>query len=381
MIPLVVKREQLMTANGLFILGAPGLVRGRLRGARPAGPTVFGTELLIIIVAAAYGIAGLFCWILPSAPPSSRGPGLGRLGQARRRRHVRAAARGPHLHPRPPQHLLVADLPGHDRVAHRRPRRARAGLREERAGPRRRATSSSSCCRWARASSAGIIVLNLVGRFLSRRRLIEGGMIALAAVAHHPRPGPGPARAPQRTRQHGRCSRSSSSSPSWPASATRSWRCPPRPPSRRSCPADVRGRVFGVLNMLVSLASFLPIIIVGPVADVIGTSAVIVTFALIVGRRGRPLDPLRPPARDGLGRAREHRAGRPDDDHDGLVDAQPAHPPALHRREDARRTRSRWSRARSCRAGPAPHRSRRPTAGPADRRRPAWLTARASSSS
>ncbi len=35
-------------------------------------------------------------------------------------------------------------------------------------------------------------------------------------------------------------------------------------------PEDVRGRVFGVLNTLVSLASFLPIIIVGPVADVIG---------------------------------------------------------------------------------------------------------------
>ena len=35
-------------------------------------------------------------------------------------------------------------------------------------------------------------------------------------------------------------------------------------------PSDVRGRVFGVLNTLVSLASFLPIIIVGPVADVVG---------------------------------------------------------------------------------------------------------------
>ena len=29
-------------------------------------------------------------------------------------------------------------------------------------------------------------------------------------------------------------------------------------------PEDVRGRVFGILNMLVSVASFLPIIIVGP---------------------------------------------------------------------------------------------------------------------
>jgi MFS family permease len=32
-------------------------------------------------------------------------------------------------------------------------------------------------------------------------------------------------------------------------------------------PEDVRGRVFGVLNMLVSIASLAPIIVVGPLAD------------------------------------------------------------------------------------------------------------------
>jgi MFS family permease len=47
-------------------------------------------------------------------------------------------------------------------------------------------------------------------------------------------------------------------------------------------PEDVRGRVFGVLNMLVSIASFLPIIIVGPIADLIGTTPVIVAVGLII---------------------------------------------------------------------------------------------------
>ena len=37
-------------------------------------------------------------------------------------------------------------------------------------------------------------------------------------------------------------------------------------------PEEVRGRVFGVLNMLVSVSSFLPIIIVGPISDLIGTA-------------------------------------------------------------------------------------------------------------
>lgn len=51
-------------------------------------------------------------------------------------------------------------------------------------------------------------------------------------------------------------------------------------------PSDVRGRVFGVLNMLVSLASFVPIIIVGPLADFVSAAAVIVVAAVIVGAVG-----------------------------------------------------------------------------------------------
>ena len=44
----------------------------------------------------------------------------------------------------------------------------------------------------------------------------------------------------------------------------------------------MRGRVFGVLGMLVSVASFLPIIIVGPISDLVGTTAVIFGSAIIV---------------------------------------------------------------------------------------------------
>ncbi len=51
-------------------------------------------------------------------------------------------------------------------------------------------------------------------------------------------------------------------------------------------PEEVRGRVFGVLNMLVSVASILPIIIVGPISDLIGTTAVILTIAIAVTASG-----------------------------------------------------------------------------------------------
>jgi len=45
-------------------------------------------------------------------------------------------------------------------------------------------------------------------------------------------------------------------------------------------PEDVRGRVFGVLNVLVSTFSFLPLIFVGPIADVWGVAPV---FVLVPG--------------------------------------------------------------------------------------------------
>ncbi|MGH2500617.1 MAG: MFS transporter [Candidatus Limnocylindria bacterium] len=45
----------------------------------------------------------------------------------------------------------------------------------------------------------------------------------------------------------------------------------------------IRGRIFGVLNMLVSVFSFLPLLIVGPVADIWGVAPVFVGAAVIVG--------------------------------------------------------------------------------------------------
>jgi hypothetical protein len=51
-------------------------------------------------------------------------------------------------------------------------------------------------------------------------------------------------------------------------------------------PEDVRGRVFGVLNMLVSIASLAPIIVVGPVADIVGREAVILAVGIFVGLWG-----------------------------------------------------------------------------------------------
>ena len=51
-------------------------------------------------------------------------------------------------------------------------------------------------------------------------------------------------------------------------------------------PPDGRGRVFGVLNMLISVASILPIIIVGPISDLVGPTSVILFVAALVAVSG-----------------------------------------------------------------------------------------------
>jgi MFS family permease len=62
-------------------------------------------------------------------------------------------------------------------------------------------------------------------------------------------------------------------------------------------PEDVRGRVFGVLNMLVSVASFLPILVVGPIADLFGTTIVLVVVAILIMASGFASIYLRGPLR------------------------------------------------------------------------------------
>jgi MFS family permease len=62
-------------------------------------------------------------------------------------------------------------------------------------------------------------------------------------------------------------------------------------------PEDVRGRVFGVLNMLVSVASFLPILVVGPFADLLGTTVVLILVASLIIASGIASIYLRGPLR------------------------------------------------------------------------------------
>jgi MFS family permease len=104
-------------------------------------------------------------------------------------------------------------------------------------------------------------------------------------------------------------------------------------------PQAVRGRVFGILNMLVSIGSFLPIIVVGYISDVIGTMPVVLVAATsimlvgitsIVRRRDPSPTPVPVDAQPGAGEPVEAQPGavEPVEAQPGAVEpvhAQPGH--------------------------------------------------------
>ncbi len=199
----------------------------------------------------------------------------------------------------------------------------------------------------------GIFVLNLYGRNFSRRRGIEGGLIGLGlallalSVAQ-----------PLINRLSFGPQISLLSVVTVVAFAAgiayAFVAVPAQTQLQEELPENIRGRVFGVLNMLVSIASFLPIIIVGPDRR---------RGRHVVGRcrcsnrgaaRGGGLDPSRPT----LGRDRRlgwpHRRARPRGR--DITLAHTTDPAGLHRRArgcDSRRSRPGDARLRPGEPGPA----------------------------
>ncbi len=284
MIPLVVKRKQLMTANSLFILALQGSFVLGFAVLGPLAQTVVGTQTLILVVSAAYGVAGLLCWILPAAPASQVGQAS--LQSARSavgatmdqlKEGIRYIRDHHNIFWSLTYLAMVASLIGVLGVIAPAFTRDVLGLKE--------GDLIVILLPLGAGLIGGIIVLNVIGKYLPRRRLIEGGMIALALSLVI----------------LGLAQEFMGSAPgddltpllavvivvAFAAGVCYAFVAVPAQTSlQEELPADVRGRVFGVLNMLVSMASFIPIIIVGPMADVIGAATVIIISALIVGAVG-----------------------------------------------------------------------------------------------
>jgi MFS family permease len=151
----------------------------------------------------------------------------------------------------------------------------------------------------------GILLLNAYGRLLPRRRVIEGGLLALggflAAMALSGRISSFLGSTATRTGVDLSLLTSLLSIvvalAFFAGVAYAAVAIPAQTQLQEDLPEDVRGRVFGVLNMLVSVASFLPILVVGPIADLLGTTIVLVFVAILIIASGLASIYLRGPLR------------------------------------------------------------------------------------
>jgi MFS family permease len=295
MIPVVVPRRQLLPANSLHIVT---LQAAFFLGFALLGPLVVkisNQQVLLILVAASYFLGAVLCWTLPSYNPRIGGShpteALGEAGGAVRTTFdqlldgVRFIV-GNRAVFWPLTYLaLTASLIGVLGVLGPGFATQVLGLQET--------DFVVVVLPLGVGLIFGILVLNTYGKHFPRRRGIEFGLVALGlTLLALSLVQPIMARV-----QLAVSLLSIVIAVAFAAGIAYSFvAVPAQTQLQEELPADVRGRVFGVLNMLVSIASFLPIIIVGPIADAVGTSWVVAGSAvvvLLVGLasvlRGRPM--------------------------------------------------------------------------------------------
>lgn len=295
-IPLLVERRQLLAANGIFTFT---LQAAFALGFAVLGPLVVnlgGSDSLLLLVSALYLVAAGLCWILPPQPSPKRALGADALGQAEAAVATMARQLGEGLaYIRSNQRIfwslsylaITASLIGVLGVLGPAFAQKALGLREQ--------DFVVVVLPLGFGLVMGILLLNVYGRFAQRRRVIEGGLLGMAlALALLSAAGP-ISRFLQARTQTGPLVElgplvSLLSIVVFIALALgvayAFVAVPSQTQLQEELPEDVRGRVFGVLNMLVSIASFLPIVVVGPVADLVGPPIVILASGLVVGAAG-----------------------------------------------------------------------------------------------
>ena len=294
MIPKVVPRKQLLAANGIFTLtlNAAFAIGFALLG--PLVVKIAGAETLILVVAITYFIAAALCVTLPSAPPVphvvTEGEHSMTEGEAIRSVFVQLSEgleyiRG-HREIRWSLFYLAvtASLVGVLGVLGPSFAHDTLGLKPE--------DFVVVVLPLGIGVVVGILILNAYGRLVPRRRVIEGSLVALgiflAAVAGSGQISHFISNATSATGLPDYSAVTSVLSlvvgfAFFAGIAYGFVAIPSQTQLQEDLPEEVRGRVFGVLNMLVSVASFAPILIVGAIAGWIGTTAVFLLVGLLVG--------------------------------------------------------------------------------------------------
>jgi len=299
MIPKLIPKHQLLAANGIFTLTLNAAFALGFALVGPLVVKIAGPQALLILVAVLYFIASVFCSTLPSyAPPTPAREAFGRktvseteqavesifsqlhegLDYIRRHREIRWSL----------IYLgVAASLVGVLGVLGPAFAETTLGLEEE--------DFVVVVLPLGIGIVMGILLLNTYGKLLPRRRVIEGGLVALGflilAMALSGRISSFLAATQTATGLPDLSLVTSLLSvvvavAFFAGIAYAFVAIPAQTQLQEDLPEDVRGRVFGVLNMLVSVASFLPILIVGPIADVIGTTLVLVIVAIAIALAG-----------------------------------------------------------------------------------------------
>jgi MFS family permease len=349
MIPRLIPKRQLLAANGIFTLTLNAAFALGFALIGPLVVKIAGPQALIIVVAIFYFIAAGFCVTLPAYPPSAANV-ITRQTVSEAEKAVesvfwqlREGLAYIRDHPQIRWSLtylgIAASLVGVLGVLGPNFALRTLGLKEE--------DFVVVVLPLGVGIVMGILLLNAYGRLLPRRRVIEGGLVALGFLLA------GIALSGQISRFLATAEEASglldlslltsllSIVVAFAFIAGIAYAfvaIPSQTQLQEELPEDVRGRVFGVLNMLVSVASFLPILVVGPIADLIGTTWVLLLVALAIGLSGiasialrGPLKPSETLVRAEVGRrdpiAAALRAEMPDrpegdedDDDDGEAD-------------------------------------------------------------
>jgi MFS family permease len=330
MIPILVPRKQLLSANGIFTLTLNAAFALGFTLIGPLIVKIAGAPFLIVIVAGLYFVAAAFCWTLPTALPAKKPDAptdaRGRVLEAEHAVASVVKQLGEGLsYIRDHREIrwsliylaISASLVGVLGVLGPSFAEKTLGLSSE--------DFVVVVLPLGVGIVMGILLLNAYGRLLPRRRVIEGGLIALggflAAMALSGRISSFLGNTADRTGVDLSLVTSLLSIvvavAFFAGIAYAAVAIPAQTQLQEDLPEDVRGRVFGVLNMLVSVASFLPILVVGPIADLFGTTIVLVIVALLISASGIASIYLRGPLR---AVERERRANV-SADHDPFVNA------------------------------------------------------------
>jgi MFS family permease len=298
MIPRLVPKKQLLAANGIFTLTLNAAFALGFALIGPLVVKIAGPEALIILVAVFYFIAAGFCVTLPAYPPASSNP-ITRQTVAETEKAVESVfwqLREGLAYIRDHREIrwsltylgIAASLVGVLGVLGPNFALRTLGLREE--------DFVVVVLPLGVGIVMGILLLNAYGRLVPRRRVIEAGLVGLGFLLA------GMALSGQISRILTNAAEATGGpldlslltsllsivvALAFVAGISYAFvAIPSQTQLQEDLPEDVRGRVFGVLNMLVSVASFLPILVVGPIADLIGTTLVLLLVAVAIGASG-----------------------------------------------------------------------------------------------